>query len=101
MDFQEKPILSDDQIAHLTSDANNGAIIRGFCQHPGFKLYQQALEMILLDKKNTWLRGSDTDAKEERIRAQGVQKALDVLKQFLVTGNNATRILKENETPAE
>lgn len=94
-------VLTDDQINHLLSDVQNGNLIRGFCQHPGFKLYQQALELVLADKKNTWLKGSDEEAKLERIRAQGVQKALDVLKQFLLTGSNAARILKENEQPAE
>jgi hypothetical protein len=98
---QDKPLLSDDQIARLLTDAQNGATIRGFCQHPGFRLYQQALELVLADKKNLWLKGSDEEAKLERIRAQGVQKALEILKQFLLNGNNAARILKENETPAE
>lgn len=99
--YEEKPILSDDQISRLVGDQENGALIRGFCQHPGFKIYQKALEMILEDKKNVWLRGSDEEAKLERVRAQGVEKALNVLKQFIITGVNASRVLKENETPAE
>lgn len=94
-------LLTDDQISHLINDAQNGATIRGFCQHPGFKIYQQALEMVLLDKKNAWLKGSDEEAKTERIRAQGVQKALDILKQFILIGSNSARILRENEVSAE
>lgn len=99
--MNEQPLLTDDQIRRLLSDTQNGVVIRGFCSHPGFKIYQQALELVLSDKKNTWLKGTDEEAKMERIRAQGVQKALDVLKQFILTGDNAARILKENEQPAE
>jgi len=90
--------LTDQQIAHLSQDVNNGQIIRGFCQHPGFKLYKEALDLIIADKKQAWLKGTDEDAKTERIRAQGVQKALDVLKQFILLGENSARILN-NDLP--
>lgn len=95
--METEKLLTDDQINRLLSDAQNGAIIQGFCTHPGFKLYQQALELVLADKKNTWLKGSDEEAKLERIRAQGVQKSLDILKQFLLNGSNASRILRDND----
>jgi hypothetical protein len=85
--------LTDEQIARLNKDINNANIIRAFCQHDGFKLYVRALEEIIEDKKKMWLRGSDEEAKTERIRAQGVQKALDVLKQFMLLGDNSARII--------
>lgn len=90
--------LNDQQISRLTSDANTGQIIRAFCQHPGFNIYKNALDAIVEDKKNIWLRGSDEDAKIERIRAQGIQKALDVLKQFILLGENSARIIN-NDVP--
>lgn len=86
--------LSDAQIARITNDVNAGLIIRQFCNHAGFKIYREALDAILEDKKNIWLRGTDEEARLERIRAQGVQKALDVLKQFILIGENSARILK-------
>jgi hypothetical protein len=90
--------LNDDQLARLSADVNNGQIIRGFCQHPGFKLYQEALMAIIEDKKQAWLKGNDEDAKLERLRAQGVQKGLDILKQFILLGQNSARILN-NDVP--
>lgn len=88
--------LGEQQINRLAQDVNNGNIIRAFCQHPGFKLYKAALDAVLEDKKNAWLKGSDEDARVERIRAQGVQRAVDILKQFILTGENAARVLNEN-----
>lgn len=90
--------LSDAQINRLSQDVNNGQIIRAFCQHAGFKLYKDALESVIADHKNTWLRGTDEEAKTERIRAQGVQKAVDILKQFILLGENSARILN-NDVP--
>lgn len=90
--------LNDDQISRLSQDVNNGQIIRAFCQHPGFKLYHDALQTIIEDKKQSWLKGTDEDAKLERLRAQGVQKALDILKQFILLGQNSARILN-NDVP--
>jgi len=90
--------LNDQQIARLSQDVNNSQIIRSFCQHPGFKLYKSALDAILEDKKNAWLKGDDEEARKERIRAQGVQKAVDVLKQFILLGENSARILN-NDVP--
>lgn len=90
--------LTDAQINRLQNDVQIGQIIRAFCQHPGFKYYREALDAILEDKKNLWLKGSDEDARTERIRAQGVQKAVDVLKQFILIGENSARILN-NDVP--
>lgn len=90
--------LTDAQIGRLSQDVNNMQLIRQFCQHPGFGLYRKALEEIIEDKKQTWLRGSEQEAKEERIRAQGIQKSLDVLKQFILLGENSARILN-NDVP--
>lgn len=94
--------LNEHQQLRLQQDVTNGHIIRAFCQHPGFKLYKAELDGILEDKKNAWLKGNDEDARIERIRAQGVQKAVDVLKQFMLLGDNAARMLNENaQTPKE
>lgn len=85
--------LNADQVAKLNVNVQEGQIIRSWCQHPGYAIYKKKLEEVLADKKNTWLKGSDEDAKQERIRAQGVQKAFDILTQFLMLGDNAARIL--------
>lgn len=89
--------LTEMQMQRLSQDANNGSIIRAFCSHPGFKLYEGALKEVIEDKKNLWLKGSDEEAKTERIKAQGVQKALDILKQFMLLGDNSNRLLNQQK----
>lgn len=88
--------LTGAQENRLAEDVQKGQIIRSFCQHPGFKLYKERIEEELADKKNAWLKGSDEDARTERIRAQGIQKALDILKQFILLGENSARVLNQN-----
>lgn len=85
--------LTPDQITRLENDVNTANIMRGFIAHPGFAIYKAALDAIVEDKKKAWLKGSDEDARLERIRAQGVEKAIEVLKQYVLLGNNAARIL--------
>ena len=90
--------LTDAQLNHLQQDVNNGLIIRSFCSHAGFKLYKDALDARIQDKKNIWLKGSDEEARIERIRAQGIQIALDILKQFMLLGDRSAKILN-NDIP--
>lgn len=91
--------LNEAQIGRLSNAVNKGQIIRSFCQHPGFKIYKQVLEDKIADKKNTWLNGSDEDAKVARIRAQGIQEAMDELKKFMLQGDQAANILDQNVAP--
>lgn len=97
--------LSDEQKNKLLDRAEEATWIREFCRHPGFKLYKTALEDIISDKKNTWLKGSEEDAKMARFEARGVQRALDELKKFIVNGDHARQILdslaKEGEQGIE
>lgn len=85
--------LNEQQLTKLNVNVQEGHIIRAWCQHPGYALYRKKLDEVLADKKNAWLKGSDEEAKLERIRAQGLQKAYDILTQFLMLGDNAARIL--------
>ena len=90
--------LNENQITRLQNDIQAGQVIRQFCQHAGFKLYQAALNEIIEDRKQTWLKSTEETAREARIQAQGVQKALDILKQFILVGENSARILN-NDVP--
>lgn len=92
--------LTPEQVTRLVHNAEIGKTVRAWCQHPGYAIYKRALEEILTDKKNKWLQGSDEEAKLARIQAQGVQKALDVLTQFMIVGDTAGQILaREQEDP--
>lgn len=88
--------MEERTIEALKKTALEGSQIRDLCKHPGFKIYLQTLENIVLDKKNTWLRGSEEDARNARFEAKGVQRALDELKKFILSGDNANTIIQDN-----
>lgn len=92
--------LTEEQVKRLVHNAETGKVIRAWCQHPGYAIFKRALEEILADKKNKWLSGTDEDARTARVQGQGVQKALDVLTQFMLVGDTAGQILaREQEDP--
>jgi hypothetical protein len=95
MDSYEQPEISPAQVERLKDTKADGDAIRSFCLHPGFKLYKAALEEKIADRKNTWLRGSDEEAKSARMRAQGIQEALDELKKFILSGDRAGTVLTQ------
>lgn len=86
----------DAKTVRLGATAERGSVIRSFCQHPGFKLYEQELQNIIDDKKNRWLVGTDEDAKLFRYHAQGVQLSLGILKKMILDGDLANSQLREN-----
>lgn len=87
--------LNPSQIERLQATATVGDQVREFCRHPGFKLYMKELEAIINDDKQKWLQGTDEEAKLARLEARGVQKAIDVLKKFILSGDRAKHMLKE------
>lgn len=92
--------LTEAQVKRLVHNAEVGKVVRAWCQHPGYTVFKKALEEVLADKKNKWLQGSDEEAKLARVQGQGVQKALDILTQFMIVGDTASQILaREQEDP--
>jgi hypothetical protein len=87
--------MEEKTLEALKKTAIEGSQIRDLCKHSGFKIYLKALEDIILDKKNTWLRGSEEDAKNARLEAKSIQRALDELKKFIVSGDNAQNIIND------
>jgi len=88
--------LTDKQVESLKQTAVEGSQVRDLCKHPGFKLYLSNLEDIISDKKNIWLRGNEEDARNARLEAKGIQRAIDELKKFILSGDNANIILQHN-----
>ena len=88
--------MIDHKAARLSQRAQRGAVIRSFAQHEGFKIYTEALDEIISDKKNKWLQGSDEEAKIFRYQAQGVEMARGVLKKMLIEGTLAADQLRES-----
>jgi hypothetical protein len=88
--------MSEETLSHASAE---GDIIRSFCLHPGYKLYRDEIQKIIADSKNTWLTGTEEQAREARLEARGVQKALSLLTKFVVLGDQAKKILANNATP--
>ncbi len=89
--------LTEAQVNRLIQNTETGKIVRAWCQHPGYAIYKRALEEVLADKKNAWLKGTDDDARTARIQAQGVQKAFEILTQFMTVGDTAAQILAREQ----
>lgn len=85
--------VTPEQKERLRVAVDEGDMIRSFCKHPGFELYRKAIEAKILDSKNKWLIGSDEDARVARYKAQGIMEAMNELKKFMLTGDNARQIL--------
>jgi hypothetical protein len=88
--------LTEEQIrASLLTKATQGALIANWKKHPAFNLYLKALENVLADKKNSWLTGTEEEAKAARQEAKGILKAIQILKMFENTGVVAKKALIE------
>ena len=88
--------MIDQKNSRLAHKAERGSVLRSFAQHSGFKIFTEALNDIVSDKKNKWLQGTDEEAKIFRYQAQGVEMALGVLKRFVLEGDLASSQLKES-----
>jgi len=85
--------LTDEQIASLERAAAQGGMVRDLCQHPGFKLYLKTLEEIKAKKEKAWLQGTEQEAREARLQAQGLELAITELKKFIISGDRAHKML--------
>jgi len=88
--------MSEENLIKASAEAD---VIRSFCLHPGYKLYRDELVKIIADDKNTWLTGTEEQARDARLEARGIQKALSVLTKYMVLGDQAKKILAEKATP--
>ena len=73
----------------------DSATIRDFCKHPGFKLYESKLQDLINAKKDSWLKGTDQDARDARLVAKGLQESLDILKRFIMQGDANIKALED------
>lgn len=96
------PKLDPAQIERLQKTVHEGAIIRDWCRHPAFKLFESWVNSKIEDKKQEWLR-SDNKEEAERIRTKASTwlDVLDEFKRFMLSGDNAARLLQENAKEME
>lgn len=87
--------MEDIQRTKLDLTVNQGQIIRSFCQHDGFKIYLKSLEDLKTKKEKVWLQGTEEQAREARLHAQGIEMAINELKKFMLSGEAAARTLRD------
>lgn len=98
-------MLTEEQLrAKLLKNAAVGALIQNWIKHPAFKLFYEAIEEELADRKNKWYQGTKEEAENARYEAKGLHRALQILQIFKNQGYVAKQTLKtqhENlENPA-
>lgn len=88
--------LTQEQLGHLERAAGQGGMVRDLCQHPGFKLYLKAIEDLKAKREKIWLQGTEQEAREARLQAQGLELAITELKKFIISGDRANKMLDEH-----
>jgi hypothetical protein len=79
---------------NLRSKIDVGQTMRGFMNHPGFKIWNEHLQGKIDDVKKEWLTSPDP-LQAERIRTRAIQlnEALDIIKRKVIEGDNAAKML--------
>jgi len=95
-------MLTSDQIERLQRTIQEGAIIKDWCRHGGYKIFESWITSKIEDKKKDWLRAED-EKQAERLRQQTSVwlNILDEFKRWILSGDNAARILQENTKELE
>jgi hypothetical protein len=90
--------LSEDAvIERLQLAAAQGTTIRSWCQHDGFKLFKKHFEDKIDQARETWLTEEDP-AKQASLKRKALlwTEVVTELKKFMLVGDNALRVLQEN-----
>lgn len=78
----------------LRSKIEIGQTMRGFMNHPGFKIWNDDLQGKIDDVKKEWLTAVDSiQAEKIRTRAIQLNEALDIIKRKVIEGDNAAKML--------
>ena len=89
--------LTPQSIERLQATVQEGEIIKDFCRHPGFKILERFIESKISDDRKEWLRASSKDEAElVRIKCSVWVNLLDEVKKFILSGNNAKRLIEEH-----
>jgi len=88
--------LTEEQLrSRLIKNATLGALVKNWTKHPAYKIFEEAIQSVLDDRKNTWINGTKEEADNARAEAKGVLKALRILQMFKNSGEVAKHGLKE------
>jgi hypothetical protein len=88
--------MTDEHSSNLSHKVNQAAVLKEFCQHPGFIIWKNELDKKMQDLKNEWLRVDASQGERIKIRAQVYNEMLDVIKSKILEGHNASISLRNN-----
>jgi hypothetical protein len=90
--------LTAAQLAKLELAANEAAVMRGFVQHPGYKLLVREIEKKIADKKNEWLNAKTSDEAEAiRLGNKAWGEILHFATALIIKGDLANRALPQKQ----
>ncbi len=89
-------------IERLQMSAAAGVTIRSWCQHEGFKLFKKHFEDKIDQARETWLSEEDP-AKQAVLKRKAIlwTEIVNELKKYMLVGDNAARLLRENNLVSE
>lgn len=95
-------MLTEEQLrAKLLKNAAVGALVQNWIKHPAFKLFYEAIEEELSDRKNKWFTGTKEEAENARNEAKGLHRALQILQIFKNQGFVSKQTLKNQREDVE
>lgn len=71
------------------------AMYRLMCSGGGFQDLKKELETKINDLKNKWLTADDVEGAKIKIRAQIYNEVFDIIKQKILAGDNASKIIEQ------
>lgn len=89
--------LTEEQLrSRLVKSATLGALVKNWTKHPAYKIFEEAIQSVLDDRKNTWINGTEEEARNARAEAKGVLKTMRILQMFKNSGEVAKSGLKDS-----
>lgn len=98
--------MEESRTSRLSQEAFEGAQVREMCKHPGWKIFQKAIDDKITMAKNEWLHAkSKEEAEEIRIKTKHYSEVYDIIKSMIMKGDNArlmlNQILETQNTPSQ
>jgi hypothetical protein len=81
----------------LNRKAQEASVLRSWCQHDGYKLFKEKFEKKINRAREMWLsEDSEKKCRELKRDAQVWQAVIDELKQTMIEGDQALRVLQSS-----
>ena len=78
----------------LAFRSEQGEVIRSWCRHEGFGMFQKLIKERLEALQQSWFKADDVEAQKIKIRAQIYNEVLDAIKTCIISGDVAKQNLE-------